>query len=158
MLYERKPPGFNPINNVSGCFCEFDGRFLLLQRRSDKQHGTKWGLPGGKANLGETPKETVIRETREETGIDVSAHGVKLFRRTFVRYPEVDFIYDIFQSGLKKREPVRLSDEHIDFTWATPLQALEMDLILDLDACINMLYIQSGQMGLTATLDTPSNL
>jgi len=158
MLYERKPPGFSPINNVSGCFCEFGGEILLLKRREDKLHANKWGLPGGKANPGETPKETVIRETKEETGIDVGAHGVRLFRRTFIRYPEGDFIYDIFQSGLQRREPVVLSTEHIDYAWATPLRALQMDLILDLDACINMLYVQSGQIGLAATLDTPQGL
>ena len=44
-----------------------DGR-ILLQQRAD--FGT-WGLPGGVPDEGEHPDETIVRETLEETGIEV---------------------------------------------------------------------------------------
>lgn len=44
-----------------------EGR-LLVQRRADD--GT-WGLPGGFVNPNESPRETAVRETREETGLVV---------------------------------------------------------------------------------------
>lgn len=44
-----------------------DGRILLVKRADD---GT-WGLPGGFVDPGESPEETAVRETREETGLDV---------------------------------------------------------------------------------------
>jgi 8-oxo-dGTP diphosphatase len=43
-----------------------DGKILL-----SKQFGDKYDLPGGGLDLGETPEEGVIREVKEETGIDV---------------------------------------------------------------------------------------
>lgn len=43
-----------------------DGAVLLL-----KQFGDKYDLPGGSVNIGEDPKDAVIREVQEETGITV---------------------------------------------------------------------------------------
>ena len=36
-----------------------------------KQYGDRYGLPGGGLNLGEDPKDGVVREVKEETGINV---------------------------------------------------------------------------------------
>jgi ADP-ribose pyrophosphatase YjhB (NUDIX family) len=43
-------------------------RKLLLQQRSD---GGQWGLPGGAVEIGESVTQAVVREVREETGLDV---------------------------------------------------------------------------------------
>ena len=45
-----------------------EGRVLLSHRRDMDL----WNLPGGRVESGELPTEAVIRETREETGLDVS--------------------------------------------------------------------------------------
>jgi ADP-ribose pyrophosphatase YjhB (NUDIX family) len=44
-------------------------RRLLLQQRSD---GGQWGLPGGSVEIGESLRDAVVREVREETGLDVT--------------------------------------------------------------------------------------
>ena len=41
---------------------------VLLQRRDDNR---QWGLPGGSVEPGESVRTAVIREVREETGLDV---------------------------------------------------------------------------------------
>ena len=46
-----------------------DGKILLVNERIDG----KWAMPGGWADLGETPSEMVEREVREESGFDVRA-------------------------------------------------------------------------------------
>src|SRR5258708_12217582 len=44
---------------------------ILLHRRSDND---LWALPGGAMEIGESISETVVREAKEETGLDV---GIK---------------------------------------------------------------------------------
>ncbi|MGI5212329.1 NUDIX domain-containing protein [Plantactinospora sp. CA-290183] len=46
---------------------------ILLQRRADSGN---WSLPGGQMEIGETLGGTVVRETREETGLDVELTGI----------------------------------------------------------------------------------
>lgn len=48
---------------------------ILLQSRADRD---KWGLPGGCQELGERFQETVIREIKEETNLDVNEEDLEL--------------------------------------------------------------------------------
>ena len=47
-----------------------DGRVLLAQRPEGKTFAGLWEFPGGKVEPGETPEETIVREVREELGIE----------------------------------------------------------------------------------------
>ncbi len=47
-----------------------DGSFLLAQRPAGKIWAGYWEFPGGKVEPGETPREALIRELREELGIE----------------------------------------------------------------------------------------
>jgi ADP-ribose pyrophosphatase YjhB (NUDIX family) len=53
---------------VTGIVIE-DGRILLLDQDTDT--GRSWSLPGGKLEDGETLAEALVREMKEETGLDV---------------------------------------------------------------------------------------
>ena len=48
---------------------------ILLQSRADRD---LWGLPGGCQELGESFKETIIREIKEETNLDVKEEDLEL--------------------------------------------------------------------------------
>jgi ADP-ribose pyrophosphatase YjhB (NUDIX family) len=54
---------------VTGIVIE-DGRLLLLNQDTPNT-GRSWSLPGGKLEDGETLAETLVRELKEETGLDV---------------------------------------------------------------------------------------
>lgn len=60
------------------------GRVVTLLRddRPDIPYPAMWDLPGGGAEPGETPEQTLIRETAEEVGIDLTGVPV-LWRRSF---------------------------------------------------------------------------
>lgn len=66
----RQYIGHDPvIMTCAGCAVIDNSGRVLLQRRGDAEG--PWGLPGGAMELGETLEEAAVRETREETGLDV---------------------------------------------------------------------------------------
>ncbi|WIX79619.1 NUDIX domain-containing protein [Amycolatopsis carbonis] len=58
---------------VGGIVFDDQGRLLLIERGHDPGKGL-WSLPGGRVEQGETDTEAVVRELREETGLDVTPH------------------------------------------------------------------------------------
>ena len=58
-----------PIVGV-GALIISNGKILLEKRKYEPGKG-KWSIPGGLVELGETTKQTVVREVREETGLEV---------------------------------------------------------------------------------------
>ncbi|MDG2186944.1 MAG: (deoxy)nucleoside triphosphate pyrophosphohydrolase [Hyphomicrobiales bacterium] len=49
------------------------GKVLINQRPIGKDYEGYWEFPGGKVENGETPEDAIIRELKEEIGIDVSS-------------------------------------------------------------------------------------
>lgn len=73
---------------------ERDGRVLICQRRNKGRHGLKWEFPGGKVEPGETPREALVRELKEELGVEVTL-GEEIVRYEY-RYPRTRPILLIF--------------------------------------------------------------
>ncbi len=59
-----------PLMVVAAALVDADGRVLVQQRPADKSMGGLWEFPGGKIEPGETPEAALIRELREELGIE----------------------------------------------------------------------------------------
>ena len=103
------------------------GKVLLLER----EHSGKklyWDLPGGRLQTGETAKATLLREVKEETGLEITG-DITPFASVFtdiriaVGDSNVGLIYAIFCCPLSVAFEPRLSDEHINFGWFTPSEA-----------------------------------
>jgi 8-oxo-dGTP diphosphatase len=71
-----------------------EGRILVCRRRADQAHALKWEFPGGKLEDGETPEAALIRELREELGIEAEPSR-ELMRYEFA-YPEKKPILLVF--------------------------------------------------------------
>lgn len=75
---------------VSACaLIDPDGRILMCQRPQGKAHAGLWEFPGGKIEVGETPEEAIVRELREELGVEPCERCVQPF--SFVSHAYDDF-------------------------------------------------------------------
>ena len=55
---------------VACALVDVDNRILIAQRPEGKSLAGLWEFPGGKVDAGETPEEALIRELREELGVE----------------------------------------------------------------------------------------
>lgn len=68
---EPTPEGNRPTVLVAAvALIDADGRILLAQRPAGKSMAGLWEFPGGKVEADETPERALVRELREELGID----------------------------------------------------------------------------------------
>jgi len=145
MIYKTAPPRFSPSFEVASCYLEeVHGKILLLLRQNHKPKGGTWGLSVGKIDSGETPCEAVLREVYEETALELDVNELSYIGRLYVRQPKLHFVYHMFRHTFKKR-PLKKNihihpEEHKDFCWVRPQEALLLPLISDLGACIELTH------------------
>ena len=113
MIYSTEPAGFKRGIDVVGCYIEHAGTFLLLYRQPHKPNGNKWGMPAGKVDIGETKNQAMIREVREETGIEIAEADLQYFDSVFVQHEGTDFIYHMFSVQLIEQPKLRLVHKNI---------------------------------------------
>jgi mutator protein MutT len=88
MAKKREYPD-RPVVGVGGVVIR-EGRALLIRRGSEPLKG-QWSIPGGTLELGETIAEGIVRELREETGLDVRVlELIEVFERIFPGPPADD--------------------------------------------------------------------
>jgi 8-oxo-dGTP diphosphatase len=73
-----------------------DGRVLLARRPEGKPMAGLWEFPGGKVLPGETPEAALIRELREELGIDVTAACLAPFTFASHEYESFHLLMPLF--------------------------------------------------------------
>lgn len=72
-LNDPSAPAANSLVPAASAVVVDDAGCVLLQRRADNG---MWALPGGAMNLGESVAGCAVRETKEETGLDVEVVGI----------------------------------------------------------------------------------
>lgn len=129
-IFTHPPKDFNPTVEAAGCYCEFEDKILLLKRHPDRPQGNTWGVPGGKLEKGEDPRAAVIREIREEVGLDIADDGLVEIGRLYVRLPYVDYVFHLFRKRFLARPDIVLElKEHLEAKWVTISEALQLPLI-----------------------------
>ncbi len=95
-----------------------DGSILLLKRAPESRFAPeKWGFPGGKIEEGETPLQAAVRETKEETSLDV------LDIKDLGRFDLVQ----AFLAGAYEGE-VDIDHEHSEWAWVPDADLSQYDL------------------------------
>lgn len=95
------------------------GRVLLTQRKAGSHLAGAWEFPGGKVEAGEDPREALVRELREELGVEVSAGEV--LDVTFHRYDEADkaVLLLFFEAATTPGSPEPRALDVAAFRWAS---------------------------------------
>lgn len=92
-----EPDGTKPLLLVAACaLIDSDGRVLLARRPEGKRMAGLWEFPGGKLDPGETPEAALIRELKEELGIDVSAACLAPFAFASHAYDRFHLLMPLF--------------------------------------------------------------
>ena len=100
---------------VAACaLVDADGRVLLTERPAGKSMAGLWEFPGGKIEAGERPEETLIRELKEELGIDVKEPCLAPLTFASHTYPDFHLLMPLFvcrrwEGIVKAREGQRLA-------------------------------------------------
>lgn len=97
---------------VAALLCKGE-RFLICQRPTHKKRGLLWEFVGGKRECGESKEEALIRECREELGIEVRVGEV--YMELIHDYPDITIELTLFRGEIIQGEPQLL--EHENLRW-----------------------------------------
>ena len=82
---------------VAACaLVDADGRVLIAQRPAGKPMAGLWEFPGGKVEDGETPEASLIRELKEELGIDVKEACLAPLTFASHAYPDFHLLMPLY--------------------------------------------------------------
>ena len=107
------------IETIARGVCVKDGKVLLCHPK-DRSYAY---LPGGHIEFGETGREALVREMKEETGLDATAGDLlgvveSQFVQKGERHCEINLIYKMsLVSGLSSSSPLSALEDWICFDW-----------------------------------------
>ena len=100
---------------VVAALIQQNGKFLICRRPAQKKCPLLWEFVGGKVEAGETRKQALLRECREELAIDVAIGEV--FAKVVHTYPDATVHLTVFHAVITKGVPQKL--EHEELRWVT---------------------------------------
>ena len=104
---------------VAACaLVDADGRVLIAQRPEGKALAGLWEFPGGKVEAGETPEQALIRELREELGIEVTAACLAPFVFASHGYDGFHLLMPLYLC--RRWDGLPAPREHAALTWVKP--------------------------------------
>ena len=103
---------------VAGALVDPDGRVLIAQRPEGKQLAGMWEFPGGKVEPGERPEAALIRELKEELGIDVKEACLAPFVFASHAYESFHLLMPLYLC--RRWEGVVVNREHAALAWVKP--------------------------------------
>lgn len=102
------------INAVGIALINSEKQVLIAQRPKHKEMADKWEFPGGKIESGESPKECIIREIKEELDVDIDPYEY-IGSETFP-YKEYQVTLQLYSGKIVGNETITLH-EHQAIEW-----------------------------------------
>lgn len=118
------------------------GRVLLVRNADNGL----WSTIGGSIEPDESPADAAVRETREETGVEVALTGVRAvlggpqFRVVYPNGDECSYVSIVFDAEVVSGEPRPDGDETLDARWFSGAELAE----LEMDSCNRAIMEATG--------------
>lgn len=116
-------------------------RFFICRRPSHKSRGGLWEFVGGKVEPGETPERALVRECREELGVEIAVKDV--FCQVVHEYPDLTVQLTLFRAELTLGEPKLI--EHSAFAWITPQEIANYEFCPADEEILQKILLENGQ-------------
>ena len=131
----------------AGCFIVVEGKVLLLQRSERSSNPLTWCVPGGRIDGDETAHEAAVRETKEETNINLNGFPIPKSIEQPISDPEdkgtfTTFLYK-FDPWWKISEfPVTIDHESVDWGWFNPKEMASLSLHPGMDLVLKKMKMK----------------
>ena len=111
---------------VAVAMVDVDNRVLLQQRPEGKSMAGLWELPGGKLNDGESPEAALVRELKEELGIDVTRSCLAPLTFASHRYEDFQLLMPVYACRVWKDRPTAREGQALK--WVRPVKMTELPM------------------------------
>lgn len=107
------------IETIARGVCIVGGKLLLCRAKG----GATTYLPGGHIEFGETGRQALVREMKEETGLDADAGAFRgavenAFQQHGKPHAEINLVYELRLAGDGETPPpVTVKEDWIEFEW-----------------------------------------
>lgn len=100
------------------------GRILLSRRHQGTHQGGLWEFPGGKVKPREAVSDALVREIKEELGIEITAHRPLI--QVLHEYPDKSVLLDVHRVIAFRGEPAGCEGQQLKWTLAQSLRNFSM--------------------------------
>lgn len=111
---------------VAAALINSEEMILLSQRAKNKPFGGLWEFPGGKVEPGETPEEALIREIKEEIGIDISQKCIAPLTFASYSYDKFHLLMPLYICRVWQGIPVAKESQTIKWVRINEIDNYEM--------------------------------
>lgn len=108
---------------AAAALVDIDGRVLLTQRPEGKDMAGLWEFPGGKVHAGETPEAALIRELKEELGIDTRQSCLAALAFASHAYESFHLLMPLFACRVWQGTPQ--GQEGQALAWVKPVRMMD---------------------------------
>ena len=128
-----------PIRKAVRCYLIKDNKVVVTKYKKGNRKEGYYDIPGGKIEEGEIPKQTAIREMKEETGMDIK--NLKYKGIMTIEYPDRKFIFDTFISNEYEGEPQEFEEN--TSKWIDIKELLQKEKILSNIMILDRFFIKA---------------
>lgn len=148
-----------PTRKAVRCYLIKDNEVVAIKYKKGNRKEGYYDIPGGKIEEGETPKQTAIREMKEETGIEVK--NLKYKGTIIKEYPDRKFVFETFIANEYEGKPQEVEENTAE--WIEIKELLQKEKILSNIMMLDSFFIKglledSYKFNIHITVDEQENI